>query len=200
VANISSLSADIRVFFGGVSVFLIYLIPLITMRLFSEEKKTKTDQLLLTAPVSIWDIVFGKFTAALALFGIGLAGTLVFPILLASWSTLEIWITVGNYFGIVLLAAAFISIGLFISMLTENQIIAAAITYAVFLVLGLMGNLASQAQNTWIQGAISWFSIMDRYAQFADGLLNPAIVIYYVSVTGLFLFFSARLQEQRRWN
>ena len=122
-SNLKGYSSNLSGVFFDMITFLMFLIPLMTMRLWSEEKKQRTDQLLLTAPVSTTGVVLGKFLAAWALFGIGLCFTAIYPILVSARGNLMISSTIGNYVGVTLIAAAYISISFFISSLTKSQII-----------------------------------------------------------------------------
>lgn len=129
---------------GSLIMFLI-LVPVLTMRLFAEETRQKTDQLLFCAPVRIIDIVAGKFLAAVCLFIIGLGITMVFPFIISRMVTIDMAATVGSVIGYLLMGACFISVGIFISILTDNQIVAAAGTFGVLFLLLMVDNLANNA-------------------------------------------------------
>lgn len=141
--NVFTLSADYQnTLFGTLSIFLI-LIPLLTMRLFAEEAKQKTDQLLFTSPVSITEIVLGKFIAALCLFLIGLLITLTFPLIISPYGTVFTAQLVSAIFGYILLIGCFISVGIFISSITDNQITAAAITFASIFLFFILNTIVT---------------------------------------------------------
>jgi len=191
----------------------IVLIPLLTMKLFAEEKKLKTEQLLLTAPVSIWSMVFGKFLAAFTLF----FGTLLvscinfFPLFsyarveraAKEYSILHIGPStpriIGCVIGVVLIGAAFIAIGMFVSSLTENQLAAAVMTVAIILVMLLL-NIANQYIDVYaIRFVLDWVCVLGRFANFQNGVLDFSAILYYASITFVFLLLTVRVYDKRRW-
>lgn len=186
--------------FGSMMLIYVFLIPILTMRTFSEEKRQKTDQALLTAPVSLTGIVLGKFFAALTIYAIGLCSLIIFALILAAFATVETWVIVGNIVGMLLVGAALISIGIFISNLTESQIIAAIASIFAMLLLYLLSNFATLTDNTVIQNIITSLSITDRYTNFAVGIFNLSDAVFYLSIAVLFVFFTVRMLEKRRWS
>lgn len=186
--------------FGSMMLIYVFLIPILTMRTFSEEKRQKTDQALLTAPVSLTGIVLGKFFAALTIYAIGLCSLIIFALILAAFATVETWVIVGNIVGMLLVGAALISIGIFISNLTESQIIAAIASIFAMLLLYLLSNFATLTDNTVIQNIITSISITDRYTNFAVGIFNLSDAVFYLSIAVLFVFFTVRMLEKRRWS
>ena len=203
-------------YFVFLIVAFVVLLPLLTMKLFSEEKKLRTEQLLLTAPVSITAMVFGKFLAAMTMFaGTTLISCINFlPLYIfanqeratAEYAskpigpvTAEI---VGCVIGILLLAAAFLAIGLFISSLCENQLSAAIITISILLVMVVL-NLVNNAQlidNFILRSLIDWVSVLSRFMAFSYGIFDFSALIYYVSIVAVFLFLTVRVYEKRRWD
>lgn len=192
----------------------IILIPLLTMRLFSEEKKLRTEQLLLTAPVSITGMVLGKYFAALTMF----CGTLLvscinfFPLYV--YKRMDSSVTtnasaiplgpagakiIGCLIGITLIGAAFIAIGVFISSLTENQLAAAVITVAVIVVMLLLDVVNNVINVYAIRAVIDWVCILSRFTNFSYGILDFSAMVYYLSLTGVFLLLTNRVYEKRRW-
>ncbi len=141
LVNVLQLNPDYSSVLSGTSIMFLILIPTLTMRLFAEEAKQKTDQLLFTAPISINAVVIGKYLAALLLFLIGMAVTILFPIALSQFGELPTAKIMGAYIGFILLGACFISVGMFISVLTDNQIIAAVATFAVLFLLFIMTSI-----------------------------------------------------------
>ena len=206
-------SYDTSAYFQMLNFAFIVLIPLLTMKLFSEEKKLRTEQLLMTAPVSVWGMVLGKFFAAFALF----LGTVVvscinfFPIYSDGQKeslknpyavshigpvTSEIVICL---LGIILIGAAFIAIGLFISSLTENQLAAAVATIAVIFTL-LVLDMANQYIDVYaIRYVLSWICIISRFSNFTIGILDYSSILYYLSITGVFVLLTVRVYDKRRW-
>ena len=139
---------------GSTTILFIVIIPTLTMRLFADEVKNKTDQLLFTSPLSIWQIVFGKYLAAAILFIIGAAVTMLFPLMISQFGDLPVSQIVGTYIGYILMGLGFIGLGLFISVMTENQIIAAVATagfiFLFFLLDGIAGGMPADANSSLI--------------------------------------------------
>lgn len=191
--------SDISPVFSSMFIIVVFLIPILTMRLLSEEKKNRTDQGLLTAPVSLSSIVLGKYFAALTLFIIAESIIFIYAIIIAMFGEV-IWPTLlGNYFAMLLLGAAFIAIGLFISSLTENQMASAVIGMFVLFVLYLMDSLATNIPVEFIKKAIISASFYSRYIGFTGGVFDLSSVIFFISVSVLFNFFSVRVLDKRRW-
>ena len=196
--NLLAQSGDIKSFFSAIFTVLVFLVPLLTMRQFSEERKMKTHQLLFTLPLSTRDIVLGKFFATLAVAGVGLVMTLVFPLILFLFGAFEFLLTLGNYVGIALLLASVVSLGLFLSSLSENQVISAIISYATILLLWLSDTIAALVSNNYIISIVKIFSLRRNYIDFTYGIFNPAAIIYYLIVTTLFLVFTVLVLDNRR--
>ena len=192
VVNIRFMTARMTNFFSIVNNWALFLLPLLTMRLFSEDRKQKTDQLLLTAPISTKEIVFGKYLAAFGIFMVGVLITLIYPVILA------IAETISCYVGFILLCSAILAIGAFMSSITESQIVAAVATYGVLIFTLLLGSVASNVSNEIIVKILLWLSPVQRFSDFTLGILNFEPIIYYLSITGLFLFFTVMVFERRR--
>lgn len=197
--NILTTSASMTNFFGQVSMWATFILPMLTMRMFSEDKKLKTDQLLLTAPVSITEIVLGKFFAAITVLLIGVAVTLFYPITLNIFGNIQTGATISCYIGFMLLCTAIIAVGAFMSSITESQIVAAISTYGVLLLTLFFGAAASSVRNKFLSSAFMWLSPLQRFSGFTMGILDIESVIYYLSLTGLFLFFTVTVFEKRRF-
>jgi ABC-2 type transport system permease protein len=166
----------------------------------SEEKKLKTDQLLLTAPVSLGGQVFAKFIAAFLMYILALSITLVYALVLTAYTTPGWAMVIGNYVGLLLVGGAIISIGLFISTLTESQIVAAIGTYGVVIVVLLIDALGSIFTSALAQKIVYSISFYNRYIEFTQGLFNLEHVIFFISFFAVFIFLTVRLLEKRRWN
>ena len=182
--------SDMSPMFSSMFLIVVFLIPILTMRLLSEEKKNRTDQGLLTAPVSLTSIVLGKYFAALALFIIAESVVFIYSIIIALcgqvvWSTL-----LGNYFAMLFLGAAFIAIGLFISSLTENQMASAVIGIFVLFMLYLMDSLAANIPVEFIQKALVAASFYSRYIELTRGVFDLSTIVYFISIAVLFNFFT----------
>ena len=172
------------------------------MRLFSEEKKQKTDQALFTAPVSLTGIVLGKFLATLLLFLLGLSISLVFGVVLAIGKAIPDWtMIIGNYLGIALVGGFIIAVGVLISALTESQVVAAIGTLALSVILLLMDRVNTIfADSQWITTVTEFISIRDRYFDFTLGLIYYDNIFFFLSLQALFVFLTVRVLDKKRWN
>ena len=200
IMNVYVGSCSLDNIFSFITTMCVFLIPVLTMRTFAEDYKQKTDQLLFTAPVRLTGIVMGKFLAALVVFAIGILITLVYMVIISAWGSLEFATVIGNYIAILATAMAFISIGVFISSLTQNQLVACIATIAVFLGLYLMDYSYSLMNATWAKNLIYYFSMFRRYDDFAQGIFSFADLIFYLSVAGTFVFLTVRMLERKRWS
>ena len=199
IFSLSVGSTDISSVFLMMFIVLMVFVPLLTMRLLSEDKKQKTDQLILAAPVSLLSIVMGKFLAAYAIFAIGVAVMPVYGFVMSTFATVS-WLPIwGNTVGLLLLGGIFVSIGLFISSLTENQMIAAIGGFFINLMILLMNTLKSALPNGFLQDVLSSISVYSRYSEITNGIFSLSSLIFFVSVIFIFLFLTVRVLEKRRW-
>lgn len=199
IFSLSVGSTDISSVFLMMFIVLMVFVPLLTMRLLSEDNKQKTDQLILTAPVSLLSIVMGKFLAAYAIFAIGVAVMPVYGFVMSTFATVS-WLPIwGNTVGLLLLGGIFVSIGLFISSLTENQMIAAIGGFFINLMILLMNTLKSALPNGFLQDVLSSISVYSRYSEITNGIFSLSSLIFFVSVIFIFLFLTVRVLEKRRW-
>ena len=178
---------------------LIYAIPFITMRLISEDRRQKVDQALLTAPVSVTGVVLGKFFAALTLYGAGFGITLLYQLIISFFITTNWLIYLYALLGALLLGAAIISIGMFVSSLTESPVVSAAVTFGVILASMMVSSYSSQITSPFLQKVFSAFSFIDRFYNFSSATLNLADIVYMLSIAAVFVFLTVRSVEQRRW-
>jgi len=188
----------LRPLFSNVSVILLLLMPLVTMRLFAEERRSGTIELLLTYPVRDGAVLLGKFLAALALYGAMLALTLLYPALLFAFARPEWGPVLTGYLGLVLLGAAFTAVGLFASSLTENQIVAAMTTFGILLLFWVIG-WTSDTVGGATGRVLTHLSLIEHFDNFVKGVLDTRDVVYYLSFTTLALFLTLRSLEARRW-
>ena len=192
--------ASVAYILSPLNMICLFIVPVITMQLFAEEKNKKTDQLLLTAPVDVSEIVLGKYFAALAVFLISLAVTFIFPFIFFAISKPILSEVIGSYIGFILVWSVFIAIGVFISSCTESQVVSAILTFIVLFVLYSWDSLTSGVSVVWIKNILDWFSVLKRFEDFQIGLLNLPNIVYYVSVVFATLFLTARNIEKRRFN
>ena len=177
----------------------IIIIPIITMKLFSEEQKMKTDIALLTAPISLTKVVLGKFLAASTLFVITFIISCVPCGILYMYSAPNTASLLTNMLGIVFVGMAFIAIGMFISSLTENQIVAAIVTIFILLFSLVINFLVSYISVYAIRFVVDWFSFYTRFLPFTQGVMSVESIIYFISITAVFIFLTVRVHETRRW-
>ncbi|MBI3455602.1 MAG: ABC transporter permease subunit [Candidatus Rokubacteria bacterium] len=196
--DLSVTEGVLRPLFQNVSVILLFLLPLLTMRLFSEEKRSGTIELLLTYPVRDGEVLFGKYLAALAVFLGMLTLTLAYPALVAWTTRLEWGPLATGYLGLVLQGAVFLAIGILISSLTENQVVAGVATFGVLLFLWVIGWAADSAGGT-LSRVLSHISITEHFDSFAKGVIDTKDVIYYLNLTILALFLTLRSLDSKRW-
>src|SRR5262245_38216666 len=187
-----------RQFLQTMSVILLFMIPMITMALFSEEKKRGTIELLLTAPLTDAQVILGKFFAAVSFFVILLACTWIPMAVLYIFGKPSSGPILTAYFGLLLYSLALVSIGMFISSLTENQIIAAVLSFGTFLVLWLVNALASGAQGT-TRDVLMYLSVLEHLDDFMKGVLTTSNIIFYLSVAFLGVFLTYRSIDSLRW-
>jgi ABC-2 type transport system permease protein len=188
----------IRPLLSNINVIGLFFIPMITMRLFAEEKRSGTIELLVTSPIRDLEIIGGKWLAAMALYGCMLLVTLVNLAFLFKYGQPD-WKPVAiAYLGMILQAAGMLAIGMFISTLTKNQIIAGASTFGVCLVLWVIGWTGSYEAATWTQ-VLSYMSVTTHMDPFSKGLLATSDTIYYLSLIFVGFFLTARSLESLRW-
>ena len=175
-------------------------LPILTMRSFSDEIRNRTDQGILTAPINVGSIVFGKFLGALCVFVITLALSLIPVVAISFFSSLD-WAKVfGMILGSLLYGAAMLSIGIFISSLTQSQIVAAISTFGVAILLLIVDQIGNFVTNSLISNFLTWISFNTRYKPFTNGILNLSSVVFFLSVVAVFVFLTARKLESRRWS
>ena len=188
----------IRPVLQNVTILLLFLMPMVTMRTYAEEKRSGTMELLLTSPVTDFQIIMGKFLGALALWAVMLAVSLVHIGLLFVYGHPE-WKPIATaYVGLLLMGGAFISLGLFISSLTKNQIVAGVVTFMVFLLLWVLNWIGSFSGPT-IDSLTRYLSIIEHYDDFGKGVLDTTHIIYYVSFITFGLFLTAKSVDSERW-
>lgn len=200
-SNIMGATTDMSYAFLGIFMIIMLFIPLLTMRLMSDEKKQKTDQGLLTAPVNLAEIVMGKFFAATTVFVIGMAIYVPYVLVLYSLAGNLPWATIiGHFVGLLLVGTSFISIGLFVSSLTEIQIVAAIISLLINFLLYMIDIFASRVTFAPLKQVMVAVGFYNRYTEFTQGILNITSVVFFISVIFIFNFLTVRVLERRRWS
>jgi ABC-2 type transport system permease protein len=184
--------------FHNMSIILILVAPLLTMRLLAEEKKNGTDELLYTSPLSVGQIILGKYFAALVMLAAMLGLTALLSIFAFAFGNPEIapWLT--GYLGLFLMGATFIAIGLFFSSLTDNQIVAAFLAFVTLLLLLVLNWVASSGSGTW-QNVLSYLSFSQHFEDMTRGILDTKDVVYYLSFSFFGIFLAHSVIQSRRW-
>lgn len=193
-------TASLSYVFGNMFIIILFIIPIITMKSFSEEKRQRTDQALLTSPTSLFEIVMGKFLGALILFAICSLIFVVYALVISFFTSPDWAVVLCTVLGLLLLGSALIAIDIFISVLTESMIISAVAGMGVGLLIYMLSNLSSNITVDWVATIVKKIDFLTYYTNFTYGMLNLTDIIFFLSVTGLFLFFTARVLEKRRWS
>lgn len=184
--------------FHNLSVVLVILIPMITMRGFAEEKRAGTYELLLTSPVATWEIVLGKFVGMVAFISVMVALTSIYGLILWIYGNPEVGIMVSGYLGLLLLAITFVTIGLFASSLTENQIIAAVTGLVMLLLLFVIAWPADSAGKV-VGDVLRYVSVTEHFAGLVKGVIDSKSLVYFLTMIAGWLFLTQRSVESIRW-
>lgn len=197
--------SDMGVVFSMMFFIMMILIPILTMRTMADDKRQKTDQLTLTSPVSLFGIVAGKFLAAFAVFFCAVLVMLIYAVVLASavkatdgafaWATF--W---GNFTGMILIGGVFISIGIFISNLTENQMIAAIGSIGANIALCMFDIISGYVPNETFKNVLNSLSVFYKYSEFTVGIFSLKNIVFFLSIIVIFNFLTMRFIERRRWS
>jgi ABC-2 type transport system permease protein len=183
---------------GNTSVVMLFLIPMITMRLFAEEKRQGTMELLLTSPVRDWEIVIGKFLGALTMYSAILAISIIDVVLLFAYGNPAWAPVVAGYLGLFLQGACLLAVGTYISTTTKNQIVAAGATFAVCLLLWVLSWMSDLGQST-VSKVIAYCSVLTHFEPFSKGIIDSKDVVFYLSFIFFGLFLTKRSLESLRW-
>jgi ABC-2 type transport system permease protein len=196
-SQLNLIDGIMRPLFGNISILILFTLPILTMRLLSEEKKQGTFELLMTYPVSESTVIAGKFLSSLTIFTIMLAGTLLYPIFLIIYTDPELMPIASGYLGLFLMGASFISMGLFFSSLSENQLVSGILTLGTALLFLLIGWLAPILEPS-LFNYVSQLSILFHFEPFSKGIIDSKDITYYIFLTSLFLFMSKKSLDSTR--
>ncbi|MDR3179201.1 MAG: ABC transporter permease subunit [Oscillospiraceae bacterium] len=197
IVNNSSLIGTFSGFFSLTAFFS----PIITMRLFSEERNKKTDQVLLTAPVKISSIIAGKYLAATALHVVSISVTLIYAFVISKFSSFDWPVFFASFFGMVLVGSAFISVGMFFSSLTESQVVAVVVTLVFNVLILMLDGLLYSIPFKFLTDILKNFSFTEHFLQsFPLGMIKFKDVVFFLSVSAVFIFLTSRAIEKRRWS
>lgn len=181
-------------------VILVFVLPMLTMRLLSDEFRSGTIETLMTAPVTDTEIVLGKFLGALGFFLILVAGMLIYPILLAMYGSLDFKLLACHGIGLIFVGALYISVGLFFSSCTRHQVVAVLVGFALLALMTFASHaLSRQVETGWIRAFLQQISVASHFYDFVRGLLDLNHVVFFLSTTALFLFLTVKRLEMRRW-
>lgn len=201
VYNLGGGMTSLTYVFGDLyTILLLLVLPVMTMRLLSDERRNRTDQALLTAPVSLTGIVVGKYLAAMVVYALSISIVFVYGLVIAFQVSPDWILLLGNYLGLLLLGGLVVSIGMLISSFTESQFIAAIGTFAVSFGLLMVDNLKSLFEgSSFIAKVVDFLSVTQRYDSFTVGLIQYDNIFFFLSMQALFLFFTVRVFDRRRW-
>jgi ABC-2 type transport system permease protein len=189
-----------RNFFGVTSTVILFMLPMITMASFADEKRRGTMELLMTSPITNLQIVIGKFLASLCFYVVMLFPTMLYMSLVVIYSSprMAIGPILSGYLGLLLLGGSLIALGIFISTLTENQIVASSITFGSFLILWVI-DLSARSGGTVLQEVLGYLSILNHFEDFSKGVIDTSSMVVYASFIFLGLFLTFRSIESLRW-
>ena len=197
--NLAGQTSSMSGVFYYINIVYIFLTAILTMGMIAEERSKKTDHLLLCAPVKVVDIVLGKYFAALSVLGITLVLSLVYPLIISIFGTMPLNRLISCYLGFALLWMLFISIGMFISSLTESQFIAAVATFGILFALLMLENFIGNIPNQTLANFITACSPVNRYNDFQLGIIFLGHIVYFVSLTALFVFLTVQNVDRKRF-
>jgi ABC-2 type transport system permease protein len=198
-------SALLRNSLGLLTSFSLFMVPMITMGLFAEERKRGTIELLMTSPIREADLVLGKFLASLSLFAVMLlpTATSVVYVWLHADPRPQLRILLAGYLGILLFGGCLLALGVFVSSLTENQIVASALTWGIFVFFWIIGWVVDRfgpgGATGMLAGAVQYLSVTDHFEDFTRGVVDTSHVVYYLSFIGFFIFLTVRSIDSLRW-
>ena len=192
-------TSDFSTVLYSTTLVMLFLLPALTMRSFADERRNKTDQLLLTSPVTLWGIVWGKYLAMVTVLAVPMVISALCPMILAMCGTAHLTADYAALLTFFLLACVFAAVGLFLSSLTESQVIAAVGTFAALLILYLWDNVAD-----FLPGVLGELAARFSFTAPMDNIVNYSLfdlggVVLYLSMAGLFLFLTAQTLQKRRW-
>ncbi len=189
----------IRPLFGNTGVIMLFVLPMITMRSYAEEKRSGTMELLLSSPLTNLQIILGKFFGVLSLFVVMLAATSIHIGLLFWYGEPELLPVLSGYLGLLLMGASFISVGLLISSTTKSQGVAVMITFAVVLLLWIISWVGDPASGSWWSSLLAYLSVLDHFDDFSKGVIDTSHLTYYFSFIALGLFLTAKSVDSEQW-
>ena len=198
--NISSSIANFEYVLYTMEIVFVLIVPILTMRSMAEERKQKTDQLLYSLPISMSDVVLGKYLSTLCVYAAPLLVTCIYPIIFKNYGNVYLPTSYGAIAGFFFLGAALIAIGIFFSAITDIQAVAAGLSAAAMVLLYFLESLASLIDVEWIANLLTKLSPFARFDNFVEGVFDIPAIIYLASVAVLFIFFTVQVMDKRRYN
>ncbi|HOV69106.1 MAG TPA: ABC transporter permease subunit [Clostridia bacterium] len=200
ISNLQLASADFVQVLEALTLMFIVTVPVLTMRLLSEERRSKTDQLLLTAPIKLTAIVLGKYFAALTVFLITIFCTFIYPAIIGVLGELDMAVVIAGYVGFFLMGSVMIAIGVFLSSVTTSQLTAAIATLAAIFSIYILDSIIAGMSDSWFSSVLRSISVFSRFNDFTMGIIGLSPIIYFISMSLIFVFLTIRVIEKRRWS
>lgn len=194
--------ASLRMLFERwIILILVVVLPMLTMRLMSEELRSGTIETLLTAPITEVEVVLGKFLGALVFYIMLLASLLLYPVILAMYGDVDLWLLSCNYLGLLLIGALYLSVGLFFSTLSRHQVVGVMFSFALLALMTFAFQALALREEVqgWLRVVLLQLSILAHFRDFIRGMLDVNHVVFFLTTTGFFLFLTVKLLEVRRW-
>ncbi|MCD7782405.1 MAG: ABC transporter permease [Firmicutes bacterium] len=202
-STLQQASGDTSTYFYVMVFVFVILVPILTMKTFSEERRTRTEQMLLTSPVSLTEMVLAKYLASMTMVVVCLGVTSIYYIpismYLGDYTNDLTALYFGQLIALFLIASAFVAVGILISSLTENQMVACVATIVVILLFLVIGLANSYIDSYAFRSVLSWFSVFTRFGNFVNGVFDFGAVVYYISLSVVMIFLTVRVYEKRRW-
>ncbi len=203
LSTLQSASGDTSTYFYVMVFVFVVLVPILTMKTFSEERRTKTEQMLLTAPVGLTEMVMAKYLAAMTMLVVCLGVTSIYYIpismYLGDYTNDLSALYFGQLIALLLIGSAFIAVGIFISSLTENQMVSCVMTIIVIMLFLVIGFANSYIDSYVLRSVLNWFSVFTRFGNFINGVFDFGAIVYYISLSVVSIFLTVRVYEKRRW-
>jgi len=192
--------SSVRPVFGQwMLLLLLFILSMLTMRLLSEEFRSGTIETLMTAPISDAAVILGKFVGVLVFYLVMLAATLVFPVIVAFHGPLDVGLTFSCYVGLLLTGSLYIAVGVFFSACTRSQVVAGSASFVLLAIFTFLSSYLGASQEGTVRVVLQHLSVAEHYEGFLRGLIDTSHVVFFLSVTALFLFFATKALEFRRW-
>lgn len=191
-------SSDFAGFFGDMNTAFLFIMPILTLRILAEDKKLGTYEILLTSPITAWDIILGKFLGVFTFVFIGATILLVYPLVLTFYTSVEWGAVFSGYLGMLFSLSLYVSIGMFASSITDNYVVAGLLSFGLFILLFVIAAFGN-APDSVISGIFREISYSNHYSQFASGLIKMKDLLYFLIGTFLWLYFSKTIMESRSW-